>query len=849
MFFKNVLSCSILAVILIAMVSVEAADNFSDNPSKSVREFINPDGRFDLDSLRKSGYQGVLDLTGLKVQLDPITGEPMVQSAPTNSSSPVPDDVYWDNSISNSLPGVNSTVFAMTSFNGKLIVGGQFTVAGDKIANNIAAWNGSSWSTLGTGVNNSVRALTVFDGDLIVGGLFTEAGGITTNNIAAWDGSTWSPIGTGLNGHVFALTVYDSNLFAGGSFDSSGSTEINHIASWNGLKWSPLGTGVDNSVLSLIVYNNGLIATGRFLNAGGLSVNCIASWDGSNWSSLRYGLGGGGNALTVYKDKLIVGGGFRSVDSIINAVNIAAWDGSTWSRPWFNYVGLNSPVRTLSAYKNVLFVGVGGMISLGVGFSTRYLASWNGTSWKDLSAVTRNPVHSLFCQDSILFVGASISVAEPNGSLNIVSWDGNSWLTCGAGSVGFVGSFVSFRGDLIAGGIFRFSNDTNNSFIASWDGTKWNPLGNGPNGYVHALTVFGNRLIAGGWFTNAGVVAASNIAAWDGTNWSALDSGLGSIVYALAVYKSKLYAGSNGVYSWDGTSWSPPDTVQGPDSTVRALITYDNGLIAAGDFVMVGEMPVNHIAAWNGSNWDSLGSGLGYPFYGSGLALAVLENTLVAGGFFAFYAGEEAAFNIASWDGASWSAMDSGLGGAVYALATFDNMVIAGGDNFYSDERKTIASWDGSSWNPLGSGTNGLVRSMFSTGSALFVGGKFTIVGADKVAGSVAKWTKRIATGIEDNEFTQLPTDHKLSQNYPNPFNPETVIEFELPRRTRVRLSVFNILGQEVAELLNEEVSAGSHRVTWDGKSSAGKSLASGIYFYRIVAEDFAELKKMILIK
>ena len=138
---------------------------------------------------------------------------------------------------------------------------------------------------------------------------------------------------------------------------------------------------------------------------------------------------------------------------------------------------------------------------------------------------------------------------------------------------------------------------------------------------------------------------------------------------------------------------------------------------------------------------------------------------------------------------------------------------------------------------------------MFPTNSVIFVGGGFNIVGADKVAGYIAKWTKRIATGIEDNDITQLPTDHKLAQNYPNPFNPETVIEFELPRRTRVRLSVFNVLGQEVAELLNEEVSAGSHRVTWNGKNSAGVSLASGLYFYRIVAEDLAESKKMILIK
>src|SRR5690606_2012417 len=96
-----------------------------------------------------------------------------------------------------------------------LYAGGYFTTVGGITANNIARWDGSSWSPLGSGMNNSVYALTVFDDGsgtgpaLYAGGAFTTAGGVTVNRIAKWDGSSWSPLGSGMSGSVRALTVFD----------------------------------------------------------------------------------------------------------------------------------------------------------------------------------------------------------------------------------------------------------------------------------------------------------------------------------------------------------------------------------------------------------------------------------------------------------------------------------------------------------------------------------------------------------------------------------------------------------------------------------------------------------------
>ena len=95
----------------------------------------------------------------------------------------------------------------------------------------------------------------------------------------------------------------------------------------------------------------------------------------------------------------------------------------------------------------------------------------------------------------------------------------------------------------------------------------------------------------------------------------------------------------------------------------------------------------------------------------------------------------------------------------------------------------------------------------------------------------------------------QLPTTYHLNQNYPNPFNPSTNISYDLPKSGKVLLRIYNIKGELVKELVNEFTQAGYHTLTWDGKNRDGLLTASGIYFYQIVSEDFAETRKMILMK
>ncbi|MFH2056414.1 MAG: FlgD immunoglobulin-like domain containing protein [bacterium] len=102
---------------------------------------------------------------------------------------------------------------------------------------------------------------------------------------------------------------------------------------------------------------------------------------------------------------------------------------------------------------------------------------------------------------------------------------------------------------------------------------------------------------------------------------------------------------------------------------------------------------------------------------------------------------------------------------------------------------------------------------------------------------------------VTDLESPVLPDQYSLRQNYPNPFNPTTTIDFAVPRSGDVRLEIFNVLGQSIRVLVDEYLSAGEKRVQWDGVDESGHPASSGVYLYRMTAEDFGQTRKMLLLK
>lgn len=138
------------------------------------------------------------------------------------------------------------------------------------------------------------------------------------------------------------------------------------------------------------------------------------------------------------------------------------------------------------------------------------------------------------------------------------------------------------------------------------------------------------------------------------------------------------------------------------------------------------------------------------------------------------------------------------------------------------------------------------------------LGDRFWIINADDWAdgcgpyGPCTNWTLRgciigdslYGTTVALERVQNLPNELLLLQNYPNPFNPKTTIEYDLPREAAAKLSVRNILGQEVAVLVDAVVSAGAHSVIFDGLQ-----LSSGVYFYELATVELRAHRRMLLLK
>lgn len=106
-----------------------------------------------------------------------------------------------------------------------------------------------------------------------------------------------------------------------------------------------------------------------------------------------------------------------------------------------------------------------------------------------------------------------------------------------------------------------------------------------------------------------------------------------------------------------------------------------------------------------------------------------------------------------------------------------------------------------------------------------------------------------IPTDVEQDRSETMPSRIRLYQNYPNPFNPNTTIQFELPKQNQVKIRIYNILGKEIAEILNGVYTAGLHQAMWNGTTSAGEQVSTGVYFVRLETQNYSDTKKIIFMK
>jgi hypothetical protein len=556
----------------------------------------------------------------------------------------------------------------------------------------------------------------------------------------AFSDANWISTGgvAGADNIVRAATA-DSwgNLYIGGEFIMVGDVIANRIAKWDGKKWTALGSGIggDSAVVyALSVSGSNVFAAGNFTNAGGTAVNYIAKWNGSSWSPLGSGMAG--------------------------------------SEP---YEG-GPVVCALAASGSNLYVG--GVFTLAGGVAATNIAKWDGSSWSALGSGVSgggnylSVVYALAVSGSDVYAGGSFANPDGSAATNIAKWNGSSWSALGLGMQTFdhVFALAVSGSDLYVGGLFGKAGGIPASCIAKWNGSSWSPLGSGlgivyppPNDLaVRALAVLGNNLYVGGGFTTAGGIAATNIAKWNGSSWSALNSGIeyggghAAYVNALAMSGTNVnvggeftMAGGSPAYfiaKWNASGWSGLgagiDSYPDGATFVQDMAVSDSNVYAAGSFTAASSSPATNIAKWNGTSWTALGSGLGggsFSFWEVD-ALTASGSNLYAGGIF-YTAGGAAATNIAKWNGSRWSALGSGINGGVFGLVVSGSSLYAGG-RFTKAGAATatnIAKWNGSNWSALGSGINGAVGALAVSGSNLYAGGSFTMAGGN-LATNIAKW-------------------------------------------------------------------------------------------------------------
>ena len=360
-----------------------------------------------------------------------------------------------------------------------------------------------------------------------------------------------------------------------------------------------------------------------------------------------------------------------------------------------------------------------------------------------------------------------------------------------------------FAGNDGGGGVFHSTNN----------GTSWTAVNDGLSSlYVEVLAFSGADLFAG--TGGGGIFHSTN----NGTSWAEVNTGLtNTTVWSFGVSGTNLFAGTAGgvfLSTNNGTSWN--STSDGLTNTdVRAFAVIGTNLFV-GTFGGGVFRSTN-----NGTNWTPANNGLTNTTI---LTLADSGTNLFAGTF------GNRVF-LSTNNGTNWTPVNSGMTYyIVYSLVVYGTNLFAGtiGGVFLSTN-------NGKNWTEANTGLTNTPVSLVVSGSNLFAG-----------TDSNRIWRRPLSemiTGV-DNQGNGIPSQFILKQNYPNPFNPSTKIRYSVPKSSNVIIKVFDILGNEIETLVNEEKPVGIYEITWNAAN-----LPSGIYFYTINAGTFIETKKLVLLK
>ena len=601
--------------------------------------------------------------------------------------------------------------------------------------------------------------------------------------------------------------VSDSILYAYSIWDILQST--NFGGTWDNLNL-PFTISYSNEILSLAAYVNNSNIT--YLFAGSTSGVYLTINNGNSWTKVNNGLlPGYGNdtsitSLSIYSktnDTTYIFAGTQG-----NGVFMTNNNGDYWEQ--LNGFPVNDPyVSALATGQNL-----NGGLNIYAGTAAGIFRSSNyGLSWTQIIT----GLTDLWVKD-IVDDSNNILAGTRYGGFYLSTNFGSSWSTSNNGfSNIWIHTICSNQEYLYAG------TEHYGSFRSSDSGVHWDNINSSIFYTMHTKNSNGDSILAG--TDNSSIMISTNY----GTNWSSviLDSSYNSIrnleIDGPKIYASSeegLYFSTNNGINWLRISpWSYPITIK--TFTTRLIQVSEIEIIVGTFYESSYQYSSIYKSTDNGITWIERSNANGIP------SVIKANDIYVYLGTFGY------GIYRSSDDGINWESINSGLSNLeIHSLAIFNDYVFAGTENgiFISNDT-------GTTWSELNIGLppNTSISSIEinSQNDIIYLG-----------TSSNGIWKARLS------EITSIKADHKpavnfmLAQNYPNPFNPTTNIEYQIPNREFVTLKVYDVLGNEVATLVNEEKPGGSYTIKFDGSK-----LSSGVYFYRLQAGEYSSTKKLILMK
>jgi len=622
----------------------------------------------------------------------------------------------------------------------------------DNAGNDYGAWQAieNTDTIVGTDypqLDGEVRSITPipsgdYAGYLLVGGGFGNAANLNADKVAICSPTRIIPLESEgrirINGLVYATAVTEKYFYIGGYFTTEGDFSASNIVRFNRLThhWEQLA--VEDARYDMPLNNE---------------VKKI---------------------IAVSDSVIYISGLFREAGGIAHADYIVKYDGRQWISLGLGLEGAENNsgrVNAIENYNGKIFVA-GDFLDASGKLNADYCAVWDGTDWQAVAdSALSGPVYRVYKDDlGLILIGAFQNAGGISEADRIVRWTGTNFESLGPNS-GIsenitINAITNYQGSYIIGGAFTQINGQPLAYIARYNGNGWEQFGNPLNYYVTQLIVFNDTLYVSGAFSDAEENEQADC-----------------------------------LVKWDGTMWQPAAGSFNDDESpaVYSFALAAEGLYISGRFSdLGGNGQADNIALWDGTNWQSLGSG-----FSAGWAnkITKLNGKIIAGGSFTLADSVPNADILAQFDGTDWSPLvePAFYQSEVNDFGIFANKLYAGGDFTVMNNQTTYCS-------------------------------KFGIYDL----------TDFFSNDVAENP---LPVPD-LSHSYPNPFNNSATIRFNVPRTALVTLKIYDVLGRELRTLIKESKAAGDYTVAFD----AG-NLANGLYLYRLRIGAHTETRKMLLLK